>query len=45
MNQYTETIHLRVSKKDKEIIIGLANKKRLSVNGYIRYNIFKNINK
>ena len=32
----TETIHLRDSKADKEIIKDLAKSKRLSVNGYIR---------
>jgi uncharacterized protein (DUF1778 family) len=31
-----ETIHLKLSKEDKEIIRDLAKSKRLSMNGYIR---------
>ena len=31
-----ETLHLKLSKKDKQIIKDLAKSKRMSMNGYIR---------
>jgi len=31
-----EQLHLKLSKKDKEIIRGLAKQKRMTMSGYIR---------
>ena len=34
-----ETLHLKLSKEDKQIIRDLAKSKRMSMNGYIRNEI------
>ena len=37
-----ETLHLKLSKEDKEIIRDLAKQKRMTMSGYIRNEILNN---
>jgi len=37
-----ETLHLKLTKEDKEIIRDLAKSKRLTMNGYIRNELLNN---
>jgi|SaaInlStandDraft_1057018.scaffolds.fasta_scaffold430514_3 hypothetical protein len=39
---YTETLHLKLSKEDKQIIRNKAKAKRMTMNSYIRNELLNN---
>ena len=42
MKKKTENIYIRISKEDKEQLIQLANKQRISLSSYVLMKAFKN---